>query len=240
MTTALQIAQQFSRRNSLPVPAALVGSTDARVLQILQLIEDVAMDVFRRSNWRTCLRRVVFAAQNPANEDQGLLTTICPEDLDHIVPRTFWDITLRRPIFGPVSDMVWQQLKAFVPGSPLYQFTVREGRLLIFGPVTALDSLSLIYKSKRKWQTTGGGAYKVLVTADTDESVFPDNILELGLDFFWKDQKGKAADRAEREYEEAILILAGNDNVQPVIHTDYPEQNLLPGIFVPQGNWPVV
>ena len=235
-STLLQIAQQFSRRNSLPVPSALIGSTDARVLQVQQLIEDVALDIWRRSDWRVCIRRVEWTSA--ASEDQGLLTVRCPEDFDHVIPRTFWDNTLRRPVFGPVSDMVWQQLKAFVPGSPLYQFMIREGAILVYPAMTAGDTLSLAYKTQRKWQATGGGAYKVLATVDTDVSVFPDNLIELGLDYLWKETKGKAgAAKAEEKYEEALLIMAGSDSVQPVIHTDFPDQNLLPGIWVPQGNW---
>lgn len=238
MTTPILLAQSFARLYNLPVPNVLVGSTDAGVLQLMEVINKLGKDIARQGNWQVQSRRATWISIQ--GEDQGTVDSLMPDNCDHIVPRTFWDDTLRRPIFGPVGDTDWQMLKAFVPGTPLYQFKIMDNRVLIYGPMIAGHQLSTIYQTKNWLKVAGTDPqeYADVITSDDDEIVFPEDILDLGMEYMWRRVKKMDYLDEKAVYEAACMATLSKDNVQPVLHMDEPDQTLTPGIWVPAGNWP--
>lgn len=236
--TFLSIAQAFTEEYNLPVPLTLQGSSDAGVLQIRRLMDKVGLDLRARSNWQVLSRRAVWTSI--AGEDQGAIDTLLIENQEHIIPETFWNMTLRRPVYGPVSDTRWQQLKAFIPGSPLHHFRIAGGRLLLNPAMTAGQSLSLIYKTKN-WIIVAGTnpvQYVDTIAADTGTPVFREELMLLGLQYMWRKAKQMSSQKEELVYVQAALDAASVDNVKPVIRMDDDSYNSIrPGIFVPQGNW---
>lgn len=235
--TVLELAQAFCEENGLPVPAALSGSGDAGALQLRQLINKVGKEALRFTNWQVVNKRVTWTSSS--GEDQGDITTLIGEDLGYVIPETFWDNTLRRPIFGPVSDKEWQALKALVPTSPLYQFRIAENHLFISGPMVAGHELSLIYKSIWwvKIAGTNPQQWSDSVTSDSDTMVFPDDLMQLGLLAFWRKAKELEYAQEMSVFKAAAVDLGSTDKIRPIIDMGGGERQIKPGIWVPAGNW---
>ena len=240
MSTILEIAQNFCKLYNLPVPTYLENSTDAGVIQLRQMLLNLGVDIKDSAKWQVCSRRVVWTSIQ--GEFQGYLSELCPENLDYIIPQTFWDNTLRRPVYGPVDDYAWQQLKSMVPQTPLYQFRTLKNELLIYGPMPAGHQLSLMYKTKNWVQVAGSDPpeYTASDIQDADTPVFPDRLFEYGFEYMWRRIKGMKYDTEYNLFLAKVKEYGSKDSVQPVISMDGASQpNIQPGIWVPAGNWQV-
>ncbi len=236
MATVLEIAQEVSAEYNLRVPTSLVGSGNAGWLQMFQLINSVGNRIRESTNWQICCRRVEWVSI--AGEDQGDIEALCPDALDYIIPESFWDMTERREVYGPISDVQYQQLKALVPSSPLYQYRIQNNRLLIMGPMVVGHDLSLIYKTKYWARATALGAYKTRITADLDVPFFDDRLMVLGLKAFWRKAKQMAWQEEMNQFEKALTDKGSVDIIKRVVRMDNSgERGIRPGIFVPYGNW---
>ena len=117
-SSLIKIIQSYCREYGLPVPVGIQGSTDAGSLQLRELLQTTGEYIWEHTTWEQCSRRVVFAA--PGGIILGNIHALCPENMSHIVPQTFWNNTLRRPMYGPVADHNWQSQQALTPPGPLY------------------------------------------------------------------------------------------------------------------------
>lgn len=239
MQTVLALIQSFCRLRALEVPSLLVGATNAAELQYLEIYNRVGRNVAAYKTWEKMTRRATHVQL--AAEDQGLLSTICGENIDHVVVETLWNDTLQLPISGPLSDQAYQQRKAQLPSGPMQEYRIQGGKLLIIGDTTAGHSLTLIYKSKN-WLQTGAatGVYIDAVAADTNVSIFSDHVMSLGFEAFWRKEKELPFQTQLAEFTSALLTEAGNDNVPQVIHMHRSGSPIIrPGIIIPSGNWTV-
>ena len=237
MATVLGLVQAFCRIKALPVPSGIASSTDGGVLQIRELLNAVLEEIRGRADWQICSRTVNWTSV--ATASQGTITTLFPDAFERLVPGTFWDLALRKPVYGPVPDPGWQGLQAFQPGGPLYQFRVAGNQLLVNPTMAAGHSLSAIYKSMYTLLAADGTTYKQLITADDDSPVFSDRLVKLGLDFFWLRLKQMPFAVEEQRFEGALSDEASRDVIRPTVWMDGPVQTVTPGIWVPSGNWPV-
>jgi hypothetical protein len=238
-STVLAIAQRFARLNGLVVPSVLFAGTDADSLQWREIINTVGKDIRRKTNWEKLRIRTTWTSTGV--ESQGLITAKCTNNCEYIIPDTFWDTTTREPIFGPLTDGQWQAIKALVPSTPLYQYKILEGTILVAGPVPNTDTLSLMYKTF-SWLQTAANVTPTLtdMTADTNVPVFPDELMDLGVSAYWKKIKGLAGwDQEMAKFTQAAQDLGGNDSVKPVIDMSGGTPKFTPGIWVPAGSWNV-
>lgn len=229
----LQLVQEFCGKKTLPVPTAVVGNTDTGVVQIRYLLAEVLREL---GQYRWQEQKVEKTFTSVATEDQGDIYTLIGVDFREIVPGTFWDQTLKRPVFGPVSDVGWSNLQAFPASGPIYQWKVFQNHLLIFPAPTAGDTMYLIYESSYTVASAAGTAQSSIL-ADTDVFLLPDILVTRFLDWKWKRQKGEAW---ETDYNEAMMLLPKQltNTGLPVFHLDGDRMKLTPGIWVPAGSWP--
>jgi len=240
MSTLLQIISRFCEENAQVIPASVIGNTDPAVIQYKRLLELVGEHIVQKGDWQRLRRRITWTSV--AGEDQGLITAITGiSSPGVIIPNTFWDNTLRRPIFGPVSDQNWQALKAFVPSNPLYQFRIENGKILVNGDLPAGHTLTFIYQTTAWIETAaGGGSYITNFANDANVPVFPDQLMTLGLRAFWLRAKQLPFDAEMQMFSSALMDAGTRDQVKPVIDmSDGNRQMIRPGIFVPAGNWNV-
>lgn len=240
MSTFLLLIQDYTASKGLEVPTSVFASTTAELRQFVKVFNMVGRDLHRRMDWQLTKRRITFTSI--ANEDQGLITSagiVNSTDFDHIIPETFWNNTLRQQVFGPISDADWQQLKALVATSPLYQFKVYNNHLYVFGPLPAGHTLSFFYKIKSWMEVSlASGTYVDAVTADTNVPFWPDDVMLLGIDAFWRREKGLSFTAQMADYEVKIADISGVDNVKPVLSMDSSGRVApRPGVIVPYGNW---
>jgi hypothetical protein len=133
--TALTIVQGACAVLGLPQPTSIVGSTDARVLQMLGLLRHELDSERGRHDW-TGLITTVTPTLTAAS---GLATLALPADFKRFVPNgTIYHVTRRQKIYGPTSTADWQMLtEGTVPTSVAYWR--RLGSNLSFAGVSNAD-----------------------------------------------------------------------------------------------------
>lgn len=229
----LSLVQEFCGKKTLPIPTVIVGSTDIGVTQIFYMLQETVRELGKYS-WNE--QKIQDSFTTVATQDQGALTSILGADFDTLIFATMWDTTLRRPVFGPVSDAMWANLQAFPASGPIYQFKVFGSHLYIFPAPPAGDTVYLIYQSKYG-VASSTGTPKELITVDTDLFLIPEEVVIRGLEWRWKKEKGEAWDADYQVYGD-LLQKAMLKTGMPNVHLDNARFKLTPGIWVPAGDWP--
>ena len=236
--SALSIIQDHCLIHALNIPASVVGSADAGVQQLFGILNELLDEVVTESKFNVTTQEAVFTAI--AAEDQGALTTIAPNGYQAIIFETFYDRTLKRPMYGPLDETAWQQIKALPNPGPFYKYRIRGDHLLI-NPVPAAPLSILAFEYMSSWAVvSAAGAAKQAITVDTDTFVFPDRILRRGLSARWKQIKGLPYQFDEAQYYNLLNNYIARDKVKRRINVAHPAPtDIQPGIFVPSGNWNV-
>ncbi len=233
----LSIVQAFCARNHIPIPATVMGSTDARVINLRALLEEEGDDLSARHGWQG----ITFEAPHTslAAEDQGAMSAIAANGFNYILNGTIWDRSQQLRILGPLNAQEWQQAKAMVPTGPDYRFRIRGGRLLVNPVPTAGNTWSFEYVSSNWILAADGVTYKNRFTFDTDEPLLPENLLTSGLKWRWRKDTGLEYAEDFRTYETQIKDAMGRDGGKKTLSMDGGRYDMLPGVFVPQGSWSV-
>lgn len=237
--TLLTIVQEHCKKNALAVPAVVAASTNTTVVQLQALLNELLEDMVDQSQFQAFTREALFTLV--AGEDQGSISTIADAGFLWAHNETFYDRTLRRPVYGPLTDVEWQQIKALPNPGPWYKYRIRQNRLL-FNPVptTPYSLIAFEYASSYGVLAMNGTTYKAAFTVDTDTFVGPEKILKKGLSYRWKRQKGLQYQAEEIEYFDLLNNYIARDATKRAMNmADNCPMSLEPGIFVPSGNWPV-
>lgn len=222
------------------MPTAVIGPTETTGQQLLGIAQQIVDDITDESKFQGITREATFTMA--ATESQGNLQTIAStEGFMYAVTGTFFDRTLRRPLYGPLTEIEWQQVKAIPNPGPFYKFRLRGDEILI-NPVPSTPFSKVYFEYLSSWAilAADGTTYKPRFTADTDTFVLPEKLLLRGISFRWKQVKGLPYQADETKYYEML----NNYIVRNKVPRDYdlsktclPDIN--PGIFVPSGNWNV-
>lgn len=234
----LQILQRVCRRVGLPVPASVVTSTDAQVMQMRVILEDVISEALTRWNWSQLNNRATFSTV--AAESQGSLIDLTGADFVKINNNTLWDMTNRRPVYGPVGQPEWQMRKAVSLSGPFHQYQIRGGELLLDPTPPAGLSYSFFWTSNKYVLGEDGVTRKSEFTADTDTVVFSDEFAHFGLLYGWKQEKGLPYAEDLRTWEMRAMAESMGDGTKAILSLDGGQPSARPGILVPEGDWPLV
>lgn len=238
----LSVVQSFCSRTGLPLPAAVRGTRDKQVSQILALLNEVVEDLLE-CDWQDLTTEALFVTT--AGEDQGSLDTIAPGQL-RIKNKTIFNRTLRLPVFGPLGDVKWQALKALPAMGPFYKYRIRGGHLLFNPPAVAGHTCAFEYISKNivchHPEDEGDPlTYGPELEYDTDTLILHegDKLLLAGLRWKWKAEKRLDYSEEKGRYDVLVKQALGYDATKPTIALDSADDTLRPGIWVPSGNWNV-
>lgn len=233
----LSIIKEVAPRMGITAPASVIGTTDPQVLQLLRLLEQLGQDLTADYKWQSLRRTASWTST--ATESQGSILTRTGADFKSIVNETFWNLTLRRPVFGPIDDSSWQELKAFQPGGPFYQYRI-AGDLILLNPVPAAgETYSFIWESLWWVQDNSSSPIGETFVSDTDITAFNETMLKVGLQAYWKREKGLPYADLYDQFMSLVETYKMKDGTKPILSLDTPTQNIRPGIWVPAGNWPV-
>lgn len=232
----LSIIQDHCKLHSLNVPSAIIGSLDTSVIQFQAIVQEVLSELVTESDFNVTTQEAVFVTI--ASEDQGAIQTLAPNGYQFMIFETFYDRTQRRPLFGPMSETEWQELKALPTAGICYKYRIRQDHILL-DPAPAAPFSTMAFEYMSSWYVkSSAGVLKAAVTSDDDVFIFPENIIRKGLLFRWKQIKGLPYQADETQYYNLLNNYIAKDKVKRRINVaDGEPVDLKPGIFVPTNSW---
>lgn len=231
----LTIIGNVCKAIGLPTPAAVVSSSDTKVLELLALANNSGKSLALQFNFPELSQEATFLSV--AALDQGLLTAvITAADYLRIITDTMWDRTSVQKITGPSSPTAWQTLIANHSAGPPYVFRIRNRRLYI-GPtaITAGNTIAFEYYSSF-WCESILGAGRAAWSVDSDVGRIPENILELDLIWRWKQAKGLEYAEDLETAGQAIDTYTGSVGGARLLILGGPSQFTFP-INTAEGSW---
>lgn len=236
MTTVLTLVQNFTDKMNLPTPTALVGSQEKSIRQYRALLRELVADL---AEYRWSQQRLRLTWPSVLGQDQGLLTSIFGAGYYGLEKDTMWNESRRMRIYGPLPDQIWQALQVLPNAGPEFQFWISGGHLYVSPAQVVGETLSVVYTTTFCVQPAGGGAAKQEITVDSDTLLFPDNVVQHGLEYKWRKQKGDA--NWQDVYNDFMSLLARNIVKEGAAVLSLAESKRLPqpGIVIPAGSWNV-
>lgn len=235
----LSTIQEFCRMHALAVPTAVIGSSDAQVNQLYQVLCDLLGEIQTESKFSVTTRELVYSAL--PQEDQGHISDLGAEGFQYIIPGTLYNRTLGRPLQGPVDEAGWQELHAMPSAGAEYKYRLWNNHLFLYpAPTDPYPDIAFEYMSR--YTTYDGGdvnaPLKNLPTQDSDTFVFPEPIIKRGLAFRWKQIKGLPYQADEMKFWDLLNNYISRDKIKgPIDVGQGADRGIKPGIFVPSNSW---
>lgn len=232
--TLLTMVQQAALMVGITQPSVVVGSTNQQVQELLACAQEEGRKLMKRGVWQVLRKQQLFSAVA-----QEIQTNMIPSDYDRFVNETFWNRTRRRPLYGPMTPQEWQNLKAWTSSPVSDTFTMRGNDIYIIPTPTAGDEMAYEYVSKN-WCQSSGGTPQDEWLADTDTGILPERIMQMGIQWRYKQKKGLKFMPDYQVYETEVKQQLAGDN--PLRTVNFGNPNWIgryPGIAVPDGSWSV-
>ncbi|MEO5329949.1 MAG: hypothetical protein H7829_17095 [Magnetococcus sp. THC-1_WYH] len=203
----LSIAQNVADEVGVPRPSILVSATDPIHQKIYRHINKVGTSLMRAHPWQE-LRKV----QSITAVAQALQTSAVPSNFDRFIPETFWDLTGKTLINGPISPTEWASLSAnSYADTAVKKFTVRAGDIYIIPTPTAGDSYSFHYVSKNWVLDQDTTTEKSSVSTDGDTLYLDDQLVISGVVYEFLRGEGQPFQMAAATFDQMFRTLAGNE-----------------------------
>ncbi len=228
----LTTIQRFCRRTNITVPTEVMGTSDAQIAQIYALLEEEGNDLSGRGSWQELTLEATHTTL--ALESQGNMTYIADDGFRYIKNDTIWDRTENLPILI-IDGPDWQAEKGFANTSPRYMARIRTGELLSTPVPTAGNTWAFEYVT---WNWISHGT-KQYFTVDSDTIDLPEPIVQMGLRWRWKKEKGFEYAEDFRTYEKLVADALSRQGLQKVLTQDQSGRSSSPRIIVNQGTWPL-
>lgn len=235
MSSLLSIVQSVSLRVLSQKPTVAAGSSDPKILQLVELLNNEGQELNARYPWQVNRNEATFTTV--ATESQGSILTIAGADFSHFANETMWNRSQRRPVFGPKSPAEWQNLKARFTTGPWIQYTLR-GNQILFLPIPAAGQSVFFEWSSKYWCTDLTGVIgQTDMLVDTDIPKLSDRLLKLGLEWRFKKENHLEYEEDFNAYEAAVNDAITRDGGKPTLNLQGAMRDFYPGVLVPAGNW---
>jgi hypothetical protein len=236
LTVAQIVAEACARCNLPPPPSPFVSSNDGNAIQLKALFNELMQETVKRYRFQTCIFNPTWTSV--AANIQGTIQSLWGMEPESLVNATMWDFTLRRPIFGPLNDTNIQIIQALIPTGPIFQYRIQNNNLEIWPTPPAGNTHSAIVRSKNWLNLNGNSATPgYYIQNDTDTPMLDDTTMIMGLKYRFKKEKGLPYAEDYESWTDMIDQIALRDGSKSILYLDKASQELVPGIFVPSGNW---
>lgn len=219
--TLLKIAQRIAARVPLAKPSAIVGQVDQTSIGLLEVIL-AAGEALRddANNWSLLVTETSF--DTVIGTDNYALAT----DFHSFIDRTIWDVDNFREMRGSLTPGEWQTVKNSLIGSSSFRRRYRikadnNVDKFFIDPTPTIADETILYEYKKKnWIVTGAGEAEDFV-ADTDTTLFNDQLMILGGLARYLDINKFPSDLIWDEYDTMHDTIAARDaGPGQTIHTD--------------------
>jgi hypothetical protein len=166
-----------------------------------------------------------------------------PSGYDRMISDTNWDRTDHWRNLGTKSSQDWQFLQGgIISIGPRERYRIYNGKFRIFQALTTVYNFSFEYVSNYWVCATGSSiGSKPAYTADTDTSVFPDDLMLAGLRFYFLKAKKLDYGAELAEFNRALSYCKAGDVPVSAQSLAPVGMNQLVGPWsVQDGNWPSV
>lgn len=215
--TMLSICQAVAEELGLPMPSAIVGSADRTSRQLFRLLNREGRILAKR-NWTILHKEHTFTTVN------GTPSYALPADYGSIIDETAWDRDTYWNLRGPLSASEWQIHKS---GS-ISNVAIRNrwrikaldnaNRFYIDPTPSSANDMVFEYLSSKWCTDTIGTTFYTAFQADSDVSLIPEELLELGLMWRFKNAKGLAYDEEYDEYVKEVESAIAHDGGAPTLN----------------------
>jgi len=226
----LTTVQRFCRRTNITVPTTVINTTDAQIAQIYSLLEEEGIDLSGRGSWQVLTLEALHTTV--ATESQGFIQDIADIGFRYIKQDTLWDRTENLPVLV-IDGPDWAAEKGFASTAPRYMARIRSGEMIVTPTPVAGNAWAFEYVT---WNWINNNQ-KQYFTSDSDTIDLPEPIVNAGLRWRWKKEKGFEYAEDFRTYEKLVEDALSREGLKRVLHQDRSERQKYPRIVVNQGNW---
>lgn len=209
--TLLKIAQRIAARVPLAKPTAIVGQVDQTAIGLLEAIVS-AGEALRddATNWSLLTTETTF--DTVISQDSYDLAA----DFHSFIDRTIWDVDNFREMRGSLTPGEWQTVKNSLIGSSSFRRRYRikadnNVDKFFIDPTPSIADETILYEYKKKnWIITGAGEAEEFA-ADTDTTLFNDQLMILGGLGRYLDIHEFPSDDIWDEYDTMHDVIAARD-----------------------------
>ena len=166
-----------------------------------------------------------------------------PDGYDRMISDTNWDRTDHWRNLGTKSSQDWQFLQGgIISIGPRERYRIYNNKFRIFQALTTVYNFSFEYVSNY-WICAAGSdqGSKSTYTADTDTSIFPDDLMLAGLKFYFLKAKKLDFTVELGEFTRSLAYCKAQDVPVSAMSLAPVGMNQLVGPWsVQDGNWPSV
>lgn len=211
----ITICQAVADRVQIARPSTIVGNTAPEAQSLLSYANKGGNSLMKKVVWQDLREEHTFTSISGETQ-----TGILPADFDRIVPETFWNRSVPVLISGPVAAAQWQGLKANSYASVNYpKFAYRGGEILVIPSLAAGQSLAFEYVSNL-WALSDASVAQPAFAADTDTTVWDDELITRSVTFEYLDGQGMPSAKALADLDDYIDTLVTNDQPRtPILAT---------------------
>jgi len=233
ITSGSKVITAIPSTAALQVGNVITGTGQAPYAEILTIDSNTQVTLNTPVATSTAAVSMTFAKQ-----DYDL-----PDGYDRMISDTNWDRTDHWRNLGPKSSQDWQFLQGgIISIGPRERYRIYNNKFRIFQALTTVYNFSFEYVSNYWVCATGSDqGSKSAYTADTDTSIFPDDLMLAGLKFYFL--KAKKLDYAIElgEFMRALSYCKAQDQPVSAMSLAPVGMNQLVGPWsVQDGNWPSV
>ena len=166
-----------------------------------------------------------------------------PDGYDRMISDTNWDRTDHWRNLGTKSSQDWQFLQGgIISIGPRERYRIYNNKFRIFQALTTVYNFSFEYVSNYWVCATGSDqGSKSAYTADTDTSIFPDDLMLAGLKFYFLKAKKLDYSIELGEFMRSLSYCKAQDVPVSAMSLAPVGMNQLVGPWsVQDGNWPSV
>ena len=233
ITANSKIITNIPSTASLQVGNVITGTGQTPYAEILTIDSSTQVTLNAPVTTSTASVSMTFAKQ-----DYDL-----PSGYDSMISDTNWDRTDHWRNIGTKSSQDWQFLQGgIISIGPRERYRIYNGKFRIFQALTTVYNFSFEYVSNY-WVCAAGSSEgtKAQFTADTDTSVFPDDLMMAGLKFYFLKAKKLDYGIELGEFTRALSYNKAQDVPVPSMSLAPVGMNQLVGPWsVQDGNWPSV
>lgn len=203
-------------------PTTVVSNNDKLVRQMLSLLYKVGRQIISEPiDYQVLQKEETFTSDGSGSYARSAIFT--DGDFERYVDNTDWDRSDNRKMIL-VTAQEWQELKSGVVNvAGINRYYREQGNNILVTPDASGDTLVFEYISNYWITDSAGTTSKGSFTADTDLVKFPEYLVELGLKYYVRANKGLPAAIDMENFKDALERYKANQTPNRVIGPSYPK-----------------